>query len=52
MPSTRLTKLVGVDHPLVCGGMHHVRCAELVNRIVDGAEAIMDERFAGMRVAG
>jgi NADH:quinone reductase (non-electrogenic) len=33
--TTRFTELVGVDHPLVCGGMHHVGRAELVSAVAN-----------------
>jgi nitronate monooxygenase len=32
---TRFTELTGVDHPLVCGGMHHVGRAELVSAVAN-----------------
>ncbi|MEM7122832.1 MAG: nitronate monooxygenase family protein [Pseudomonadota bacterium] len=35
MLSTRFTKLVGVEHPLVCGGMQHVGRAELVSAVAN-----------------
>jgi len=35
MLRTRFTELVGVDHPLVCGGMHHVGRAELVSAVAN-----------------
>jgi len=35
MLKTRFTELVGVDHPLVCGGMQHVGRAELVSAVAN-----------------
>ena len=35
MLTTRFTDLVGVDHPLVCGGMHHVGRAELISAVAN-----------------
>jgi nitronate monooxygenase len=35
MLKTRFTELVGVDHPLVCGGMQHVGRADLVAAVAN-----------------
>ncbi len=50
---TRFTELVGIEHPIVQGGMMGVglaepTCRELIERIIHDAEAIIRSRLASL----
>jgi NAD(P)H-dependent flavin oxidoreductase YrpB (nitropropane dioxygenase family) len=48
MLKTRLTEMLGMEHPIMQGEMHGASMAELVSRMVAEAEEIINQRLRGM----